>query len=65
MAKHGRVAIGKKIKKLKGEGKTQKQAVGQTLGKARAGDLGPAAKAEAPAEKKKKKVGGATRTVRV
>ena len=65
MAKHGKVAIGKKIKKLKKEGKTQEQAVGQTLGMARAGDLGTAAKAEAPPEKKKKKSTGSSRTVRV
>jgi len=33
MAKHA--AVGRKIKKLKREGKTQKQAVGQALGMAR------------------------------
>lgn len=65
MAKHGEVAIGKKIKKLKKEGKTQDQAVGQALGMARAGDLGTAAKAEAPPEKGKKKADSGPRTVRV
>lgn len=65
MAKHGQATIGSKIKKLKKEGKTQDQAVGQALGMARAGDLGTAAKAEAPPEKKKKKGGSESRIVRV
>lgn len=43
-AKKGRRAIGRKIKKLKREGKSQKQAVGQALGTARAGGLGSGAK---------------------
>ena len=55
MAKHGRAAIGRKIKKIKREGKTQKQAVGQALSQARQGDLGSAAKREAPPKRRKKK----------
>ena len=47
MAKHkhgSHNAIGAKIRKLKGEGKSQKQAVGQALGMARQGSLGRGAK---------------------
>ncbi len=41
----GQGAISRKISHLvRKEGKTQKAAVGQALGMARAGDLGPAAK---------------------
>ena len=51
-AKKGRKAIGKKIRKLKKEGKTQKQAVGQALGQARQGDLGRGAKRTAGRRKR-------------
>jgi len=49
VAKHrsGHKAIGAKIRKLKREGKTQKQAVGQALGMAHEGRLGKAAKRSA------------------
>lgn len=52
MAKHGHKRIGRKIKHLKKEGKTQKQAVGQALGMARQGSLGSAAKKVAGRRKK-------------
>lgn len=48
MAGKGHAAIGRKVKKLKGEGKSQKQAVGQALGMARGGHLGRAAKKAVP-----------------
>ncbi len=60
--KKGRKAIGKKIKKLKAEGKAQKQAVGQALGMAREGDLGKAAQVSTPS---KPKSSHRPRTVRV
>ena len=65
--KKGHSAIGHKIKHLKEEGKTQEQAVGQALGMAREGDLGEAAKREAPPEKPKKrrKKHSSRRSVRV
>ena len=46
MAKHrkGHKPIGAKIRKLKREGKSQEQAVGQALGMAHQGSLGPSAK---------------------
>ena len=55
MAKHGKAAIGRKIKRIKREGKPQRQAVAQALSQARRGDLGPAAKREAPPRRRKKK----------
>lgn len=62
----GRAAIGRKIKHLEEEeGKTHEQAVGQALGMARHGDLGPAAKRAAPPERgKRKKSHGSSRVIR-
>jgi hypothetical protein len=52
-ANEGRSKISRKISHLvKEENKTQKQAVGQALGMARQGDLGPAAKRSAGRKKK-------------
>ena len=57
MTKHGKghKPIGAKIRKLKHEGKSQKQAVGQALGMAHQGSLGPSAKRSAGKRPKAKK----------
>ncbi|KKK66582.1 hypothetical protein LCGC14_2962660 [marine sediment metagenome] len=52
MASKGGKRISRKIRHLKKEGKTQRQAVGQALGMARSGNLGPAAKRKAKRSKK-------------
>jgi len=53
VAKHkGHRVIGRKIAKLRREGKTGDQAAGQAYGMARHGDLGPAAKAAAGKRKR-------------
>ena len=57
MAKHAHQsghsdAIGNKIRKLKSEGKTHNQAIGQAMGMARQGVLGSAAKASVGQRKK-------------
>ena len=44
MASKGGKRISRKIRHLKKEGKTQRQAVGQALGMARSGSLGPTRK---------------------
>lgn len=47
-------AIGNKIRKLKEEGKTHNQAIGQAMGMARQGSLGSAAKASVGEKPRKK-----------
>lgn len=49
----GRTAISRKIRKLKGEGKSQEAAVGQALGQARQGDLGSSARRAAGSKPKR------------
>ena len=57
MPKHpgGKHAIGRKIAKVRREGKTKKQAAGKAFGMARSGKLGEAAQKHAQAHKPRKR----------
>jgi len=55
MAGNGQKVIGRKIAKVRREGKSKKQAAGKAFGMARSGSLGPAAQSHARAHKPRKR----------